>query len=85
VPNDMIGKGTIVDAFKAVFPKQRDANAKKMAIDNSHLITNEEAAWLKAHIAADGQTDEYEQALLTFIIDESGNGPAILESIRLRA
>jgi hypothetical protein len=85
VPSDMIGKGTIVDAFKAVFPKQRDANAKKMAIDNSHLITNEEAAWLKAHIAADGQTDEYEQALLTFIIDESGNGPAILESIRLRA
>jgi hypothetical protein len=85
VPSEMIGRGTIVEAFKAVFPKQRDGFAKKMAIDNSHLITDEEAAWLKVHIVADGQTDEYEQALLTFIIDEAGNAPSNLESVRLRA
>jgi hypothetical protein len=85
VPDAMLGRGTIVDAFKAVFPKQRDPFAKKLAIDNSHLITEEEAGWLKMHIAADGQTDEYEKALLTFIIEESGNLPPVLEALRVRA
>jgi hypothetical protein len=37
------------------------------------------------HIAADGQTDEYEKALLTFIIEESGNLPPVLEALRVRA
>jgi hypothetical protein len=85
VPDTLIGRGTIVDAFKAVFPKQRDQFAKKLAIDNSHLISEEEVGWLKMHIAADGQTDDYEKALLTFIIEESGNLPPVLDTLRMRA
>jgi hypothetical protein len=49
-------------------------------------MTAEEAHWLKLHIAADGELDSLERALLAFILDESGPLPAELETeIVLRA
>jgi hypothetical protein len=85
LPREMIGTGTIVDAFKSLFPKQEDRFAKKLALDHRDLVTAEEAVWLKTQIAADGQTDDYEKALLTFVVDESRDAPSILETMRKRA
>lgn len=85
LPNDKIGYGTIAEAFKTLFPKTEDRFAKRLALDNSHLITADEAGWLKTHIAADGETDAYEKALLTFILDEAEHAPAMLDSFRRQA
>ncbi len=85
LPREMFGAGTIVEAFKSLFPKQEDQFAKTLALEHSHLVTSEEANWLKTQIAADGQTDDYEKALLAFIVDESRDAPSILEAMRKRA
>lgn len=85
VPGEMIGCGTIADAFKQLFPRVEDRFAKRLALDNSHLITPQEAGWLKTHIAADDQIDSYEKALLTFIFDEAEHVPSLLESVRRQA
>ncbi|MEK6637120.1 MAG: hypothetical protein AABY88_03450 [Pseudomonadota bacterium] len=85
LPSDKIGYGTISEAFKTLFPKTEDRFAKRLALDNSHLITIDEASWLKAHIASDGETDAYEKALLTFIIDEAEHAPSMLDRLRLQA
>lgn len=75
IPDAMWGTGTLVDAMRAVFPGQADPENHARALSASRAITVEEAAWLKANIAADSETDEYEQALLAFIIDEAGAMP----------
>jgi hypothetical protein len=85
LPADKIGYGTIAEAFKTLFPKSEDRFAKRLALDNSHLITAEEAGWLKTHIASDGETDAYEKALLTFIFDEAEHAPSMLDTFRRQA
>jgi len=52
---------------KAVGSSNRDDN-----VAASRAITADEAHWLKLHIAADGELDEIEKALLAYILDESG-------------
>jgi hypothetical protein len=85
LPSDKIGYGTIAEAFKTLFPKSEDRFAKRLALDNSHLITSEEAGWLKTHIAADDEVDSYEKALLTFILDEAEQAPSMLDTFRRQA
>ncbi len=85
LPSEKIGHGTIAEVFKTLFPKSEDRFAKRLAIDNSHLITPEEAGWLKMHIAADGEIDAYEKALLTFILDEAEHAPSMLNAFRRQA
>jgi hypothetical protein len=85
LPSDKIGYGTITEVFKTLFPKTEDRFAKRLALDNSHLITPEEAGWLKTHIAADEEIDTYEKALLTFILDEAEHAPAMLEGFLKQA
>ena len=85
LPRDKIGYGTIAEIFKTLFPKAEDRFAKRLALDNSHLITSEEAGWLKTHIAADSETDAYEKALLTFILDEAEVAPSMLDTFRRQA
>jgi hypothetical protein len=85
MPSDKIGYGTITEVFKTLFPKPEDRFAKRLALDNSHLITPEEAGWLKTHITADEEVDAYEKALLTFIIDEAEHAPAMLEGFLRQA
>jgi tellurite resistance protein len=46
------------------------------AVVADRAMTTAEAHWLKLHIAADGELDTLERALLAFIIDESGPMPA---------
>ena len=84
LPSEMLGRGTILDAFKAVFPREDDVFAKSPALDSRRLMTADEAAWLKTHIALDGETDPFEKALMTFIIDEMGSLPASLADLNRR-
>ena len=84
LPDEMLGRGTILDAFKAVFPYEEDLLASSAAIDTSRAITAGEAAWLKTNIAADGETDPFEKALMTFILDEIGHAPAPLAELSRR-
>jgi hypothetical protein len=85
LPGPMLGKGTVVEAFKAIFEDAPQHFGDEADIAESRTLTADEAAWLKQAIAADGQTDDYEKALLTFIIEETGNLPSMLESFRKRA
>ena len=84
LPAAMLGRGTILDAFITVFPREDDAFASSPAPDPKRLMTADEAAWLKVHIAMDGETDVFEKALMTFIIDEMGSLPAPLADLNRR-
>ncbi len=85
LPEYKRGTGTIVEAFKTIFEAPESYFGDDSEIAKSRSLTVEEAGWLKEHIAADGQTDDYEKALLTFVIEEAGNAPAMLEGLRRRA
>lgn len=84
IPGEMFGRGTLVEAFKAVFPAKALPHSLQHG-DATSALTAEEADWLKDHIVLDGQTDDYEKALLAFIIDEVGNLPPVLADLRRRA
>jgi hypothetical protein len=84
IPGSMFGRGTLVEAFKAVFPNDGQTSQDHPSVGTSPL-TPEEAGWLKENIVRDGQTDDLEKALMTFIIDEVGNLPPQLEGLRVRA
>ena len=54
-------------AFDGVFGgKGRDRFGELAA---GEQVTGEERAWLDAHVHADGEVDEYEQALLDFLAE----------------
>ncbi len=86
LPREMFGNGTIAQAFKAVFDTDEGEHfGNEGDMDASRELTMEEAGWLKTHIAADEHTDELEKLLLTFVLEEAGNLPAVLDSVRRRA
>jgi hypothetical protein len=85
LPSHMLGVGTVAEAFKAVFDDSDHHFGDDAAIAEDLAITAEEAGWLKQHIAADDKTDDYEKALLTFIIEEAGSVPSMIEGLRRRA
>ncbi len=85
LPGEMFGRGTIAEAFKSLFLTEEPHFGDATAVAASHALTAEEAGWLKHHIAADDQTDAYEKALLTFVVEETGNLPSMLEGLRRRA
>ncbi|MFM9852742.1 MAG: hypothetical protein ACKVOJ_08075 [Sphingomonadaceae bacterium] len=82
LPIDMIGRGTIVEAFKSLFPVTHDPFAKTLAVESAQQFSSEAAGWLKQQFAIDPQTDEFEKALLTYIVEETGNMPAMLAGLR---
>jgi hypothetical protein len=85
LPDERRGHGTIVEAFKAVFPGRPDPAQGNGPVEVSSALSFEEAGWLKTQIAADGEIDIYEKALLTFALEEVGNLPSMLETLRRRA
>ncbi len=86
LPGEMLGRGTVIDAFKSVFPPEHDLLSGLASVAPRSELTAAEAAWLKKNIAADGQTDAYEKALMTFLLDEVAQLPELLaEPSRRRA
>jgi hypothetical protein len=85
LPEARRGHGTIVEAFKSVFPGRPDPVQGSGPVEVSSALSFEEAGWLKTQIAADGEIDIYEKALLTFALEEVGNLPSMLENLRRRA
>lgn len=85
LPQDRFGTGTIIEAFKSVFPGRPDPARGEGPLTISSALSFEEAGWMKTQIAADGEIDIYEKALLTFALDEVGNLPSMLETLRKRA
>lgn len=84
IPNEMFGRGTLVEAFKAVFPAKPLPHSLQHG-NAASALTADEADWLKRQIVADGEIDPYEKALLTFLIDEVGNLPPVLGGVLKRA
>lgn len=84
IPGEMLGSGTILDAFKQIFPREEDVFARSISPNEGRELSAEEAIWLKTHIASDSHTDQFEKALLTFIIDEIGHASAMLGDLSRR-
>ena len=55
------------EAWEAVFGDKRDRQAELHAAEE---VTPAERAWLDSRVNADGNIDEYEQAVLDFIAEE---------------
>ena len=60
------------EAIGEAFRKERTAEAHDAEVDSARAIVPGEKAWLNGHVGADGTLDEYEEALLAFIAEESG-------------
>lgn len=85
LPDNRRGYGTLVESFKSIFPGRPDPVEGAGPVEVSSALSFDEAGWLKTQIAADGEIDIYEKALLTFVIDEVGNLPSMLDSLWKRA
>ena len=84
IPVHMLGRGTILDVFKTVFPREEDVFSISPVVGSKRQLTTDEVSWLKTHIALDGGTDPFEKALMTFILDEIGSLPGPLADLNRR-
>ena len=57
------------NAFGAVFGRKGAERDRFAELAAAERVTREESAWLESHIHADGEVDEYEQALLDFLAE----------------
>ncbi len=60
-----------VAGVKGLFDQDEDYLDFDEAAEAAAVVTTQEQAWLQAHLDADHQLDELEQALLDFIVDEA--------------
>lgn len=58
------------NAFGKVFGRKAPAPDRSEAVGRAYAVTDDEREWLEARIEADGQIDEYEQALLDFLAED---------------
>jgi hypothetical protein len=63
-------EGGIVDTFKALFGGKRRDTAGEAA--EAAKVTTEEDTWLQGQIDGNDQIDEYDEALLAFLRQDSG-------------
>ena len=54
------------------FGRERSAEDHKAAVDSAAAVTPTENAWLQFNVGRDGKRDEYEEALIRFLEEESG-------------
>jgi hypothetical protein len=59
-------------AERALHGDEQSAAAHDAEVDAARQVTPAEQGWLQSHIDADGARDAYEEALLAFVGDESG-------------
>ncbi len=58
------------NAFGKVFGRKRSGSDRETQVAHALKVTEEEQSWLDAQIAANGQVDAYDQALLDFLAEE---------------
>lgn len=54
------------------FGRERSAGEHRAAVDSAAAVTPTENAWLQFNVDRDGKRDEYEEALIRFLEEESG-------------
>ena len=68
-----IGDGLPVrKALGEAFRKEQSAEEHDCEVDSARAIAAGEQKWLNGHVEADGVRDEFEEALLAFVAEESG-------------
>lgn len=60
------------EGAKKLFEPGETAEQHEAEVDSARAVTPIENVWLQAEIARDGQRDEYEEALLRFLEEQSG-------------
>lgn len=60
------------NAFGAVFGRKREEPARTEQVAADAEVTDVEQAWLDQQIASSGEVDQYDQALMEFIAEETG-------------
>jgi hypothetical protein len=63
------------EGAKKLFEPGETAEQHRVEVDSARAVTPIENVWLQAEIARDGRSDEYEEALLRFLQEESGQTP----------
>ena len=59
-------------AFGLAFGKRNVQPSRAERVADDAAVTADEHHWLDAHVAANGEVDEYDRALLAFIAEETG-------------
>jgi hypothetical protein len=68
-----LGDGLPVrEAVDEAFREEQSAAEHDNEVDAARAIVPGERSWLNGHVEADGTRDEYEEALLAFVAEESG-------------
>jgi len=62
---------SVPNAFGVTFGRKPVVPSRASQVDAAAAVTPEEQGWLDQAIGADGEVDELEQALLTFLADET--------------
>ena len=71
--SESLGGGLPVrEALGEAFRKEQSAEAHDAEVEAARAIVSGERQWLNGHVEADGALDEYEEALLAFVAEESG-------------
>lgn len=60
------------NAFGVVFGKKEKSPSREEQVAAEAVVTGVEQDWLDAQIARSGEVDEYDQALLEFVAEETG-------------
>ncbi len=61
-----------VAGLRALREREQSAAAHDAEVEAARAVTQGENAWLQGHVDADGARDDYEEALLAFVAEESG-------------
>ena len=60
------------DGLRALSRREQSAAEHDAEVEAARAVTPDEDAWLSRHVDADGARDDYEEALLAFVAEESG-------------
>lgn len=67
-----MGRSSVSGGLRQGFGRKGIARDREAEAAQAFEVTPDEKLWLQGHIDADGQIDEYEQALLKFLAEENG-------------
>jgi hypothetical protein len=60
------------NAFGKVFGRKNAQPEREAQVSEARAVTSDEQTWLDAQIAANGEIDAFDQALINFLAEENG-------------